>query len=511
MKREKKFKKPWPVFIAGILFCAVLFLAGNKVINYTSTDEYCVSCHVHTYADNSWKQSIHYYNASGVRTHCVECHLPPKESINYLYEKGRTGLKDLYSFYFKDRASFDWESRRTLEYAVKITYNESCLKCHQTIFTKGLSEEAGTAHLYYEANAEKLNLQCINCHQFIGHYNPNYVHGQMTGMPVIETKEKEVFKSATELKSFENFTEQIPNSSISFNMIAIPGGSFKMGSPDNELLRKEDEGPVRDVTISPFFMAETEVSWDEYWTFFGATMAEGRIDPSEVIRHNEDQPDAISGPTPPFGIPDQGWGSGKRPAITMTHYAASIYCQWLSQVTGKKYRLPTEAEWEYACRAGSETPFFFDADLKKLSKLKPGKKISSSDTARINSYIVFNLNSPNRTQEPSFVQPNPFGLKNLAGNVMEFCSDWYSADAYSQTPLQVKNPTGPESGEEHVVRGGSYASDVSSLRAAARDYTKTADWLKTDPQQPKSIWWYADIKGIGFRVVCEADSSLFTE
>ncbi len=510
-KRERKFRKPWPIFLAGIIFCAILFIAGNKVINYTSTDEYCVSCHIHTHADNSWKQSTHYYNQSGVRTHCVDCHLPPKESYKYLIEKARTGLKDLYGFYFKDSASFDWESRRTLEYAVTIAYNESCIKCHQTLFSKNLSEDGGTAHLYYEANAEKLNLHCINCHQFVGHYNPNYIHGKMTGLPIVETVTKEVFKNPAEVKSFENFTEQIPNTPVSFNMIAVPGGTFKMGSPDKEHLRKSDEGPLREVTVSPFFMGETEVTWDEYWTFFAATMAEGRIDPSVVIAHNAGEPDAISGPTPPFGIPDQGWGSGQRPAITMTHYAASIYCQWLSQVTGKKYRLPTEAEWEYACRAGSETPFFFEADLKKLSKLKPGKKISSVDTAQINSFIVFNLNSPNRTQEPSFVIPNPFGIKNLAGNVMEFCSDWYAPDAYSKTPLQVKDPKGPENGEEHVVRGGSYASDVNDIRSAARDYTKTAEWLKTDPQQPKSIWWYADIKGIGFRVVCEPDSSMIME
>jgi formylglycine-generating enzyme required for sulfatase activity len=237
-------------------------------------------------------------------------------------------------------------------------------------------------------------------------------------------------------------------------------------------------------------------------------MSEGRMDPNEVMENNSNKPDAITGPTPPFGIPDQGWGSGKRPAITMTHYAATIYCQWLSNMTGKKYRLPTEAEWEYACRAGTETPFFFDGDPKRLSRKKPGKKISAADTAQINRYVVYSLNSMGKTQEPTFVKANPWGLKNMPGNVLEFCSDWYAVDAYSKTASEVVDPKGPDEGVEHVVRGGNYSFGAREIRSASRDFTKTTDWLKTDPQQPKSIWWYADIKGIGFRVVCEPDSTI---
>jgi formylglycine-generating enzyme required for sulfatase activity len=258
-------------------------------------------------------------------------------------------------------------------------------------------------------------------------------------------------------------------------------------------------------------MGEVEVTWDEYWTFFASTMSQGRLDPEEVMQRNADRPDAISGPTPPFGLPDQGWGGGKRPAITMTHYAATIYCQWLSNVTGKKYRLPTEAEWEYACRAGTETPYFFPKSPKKLTEVTLWNKIFGTDTSFINSYMVYVLNSPDKTQEPSFVKPNPLGIKNLQGNVLEFCSDWYAEDAYSQTGQEVTDPGGPDEGTEHVVRGGNYTYDAKDLRSATRDYTRTSDWLRTDPQQPKSIWWYSDIKGVGFRVVCEPDSSLNIE
>jgi len=489
----------------GLKMCKCLINGGEKAIRYTSTDEYCVSCHIHPQADDAWKKSSHFYNKSGIKVHCVECHLPPKGSFKYLAVKTKTGLNDLYGFYFKDSASFNWQAKRELEHAVKIVYNESCIKCHQTLFSKGLSAEGGTAHLYYEKNAEKLKLQCINCHQYIGHYNPNYKHQKMQGIPVAATA-KELFTAPATVTSFTKFTDTIPNTAISFNIIPINCGTFKMGSEETEPLRKKDEGPVRTVTVSKFFMGEVEVTWDEYWAFYASTMSEGRLDPVVVMEKNAANPDAISGPTPPFGIPDQGWGSGSRPAITMSHYGAQTYCQWLTKVTGKKYRLPTEAEWEFACRARSETPYFFKGDPKRFVNKGLRNKIFGVDTTEINRYVVYELNSMARTQEPSFVKANPFGLKNMAGNVAEYCSDWYSADYYKSSGTTITDPKGPESGEEHVVRGGSYNSEAGEVRSAAREFTQTVNWLKTDPQQPKSIWWYSDIKGIGFRVVCEADS-----
>jgi sulfatase modifying factor 1 len=97
-------------------------------------------------------------------------------------------------------------------------------------------------------------------------------------------------------------------------------------------------------------------------------------------------------------------------------------------------------------------------------------------------------------------------LKNMAGNVAEFCSDWYQAEAYAGYPEGIiRDPEGPESGEEHVVRGGSFLDVAGRVRSAARGYTSAEDWLKTDPQIPKSIWWYSDCFNVGFRVVCEFD------
>jgi len=328
----------------------------------------------------------------------------------------------------------------------------------------------------------------------------------MTGIPGASSSSAPVdtslfFKTATPVTSFENYTEQIPGTMVSFNMVAIPGGKFEMGSPENEPFRNADE-TLHEVTVSPFFMSEVEVTWNQYWAFFANTMSEGRTSPEQVYANNSNPDvDAISGPTPPFGFPDQGWGSGDRPAITMTHYAAETFCQWLSMKTGKKYRLPTEAEWEYAARGGKETPYFFEGNPKDFSDQGFMRKFFAAKTDSISSYVIYAKNSQNRTQEPVSVKANPFGLKNMLGNVLEYCADKYDPEAYKKTA----NATDPlvTEGEEWVVRGGNYTSDAADLRCAARAHTEHAAWLKTDPQQPKSIWWYSDIKGIGFRVVCD--------
>lgn len=297
-------------------------------------------CHVHPHAEDSWKLSKHVNNGSGVKTHCVACHLPPQsDTWNHYTAKAKLGLKDVWSFMTKDSADFDWNTKSELEHAVKYIPNESCKECHQNLFPEGINQDGITAHLYYDENEKKLDLQCISCHLDAGHYNPDYKHGKLTGIPGAATATVDTslyFKTATPVTSFTDYTEQIPGTAVAFKMVAIPGGTFKMGSTDKEPFHKADEAPVRNVTVSPFFMAEVEVTWDQYWAFYGQTMSEGRTPPETVYANNSNPDvDAISGPTPPFGFPDQGWGAGDRPAITMTHYAAETFCQWLSKQTGK--------------------------------------------------------------------------------------------------------------------------------------------------------------------------------
>ena len=288
-------------------------------------------------------------------------------------------------------------------------------------------------------------------------------------------------------------------------MVAIPGGEFTLGSPDDEPFRKADEGPQRRVKLSPYWIGKTEVSWREYDAFFRATGGQGRTE-DQVFQTSSSKVDGITGPTPAYGNPDQGWGRDDRPAITMTWYAANVYCEWLSEVTGKKYRLPTEAEWEYAARDGAEGAYFFAGEPGKYSNTGFWNKLFGADTSVINSYAIYAANSSARTHPQNAVRPNPFGLLHMLGNVREFCSDWYAPDTYKNYPEGLLNdPRGPDSGEEHVIRGGSYNSNAANLRLAARDHTLHDAWMRTDPQVPKSLWWYSDNSDVGFRVVCETD------
>lgn len=253
-----------------------------------------------------------------------------------------------------------------------------------------------------------------------------------------------------------------------------------MGSPETAAGRDADEGPQHKVAVSPFWMAKTEVTWDEYEEFYFGMNPEGLA--SDV----QTSVDAVSRPTPPYGAPDLGWGAGKRPAMSMTFFAATKYCEWLSTLTGKKYRLPTSAEWEYACRAGTQTSYFFGDDASQLGE-----------------YAWYKDNSSAKSYEAAAKKPNPWGLLDMLGNVSEFCNDFYSAEDYKRFPPEgcPKDPQGPEEGKEHVIRGGSYREEAKEMRSAARQHTTEEGCLVTDPNFPKSKWWYSDCFHTGFRVV----------
>jgi formylglycine-generating enzyme len=489
------------IFLAGAGTCIVLLFTANKAIDYTSTDKFCMSCHVHPEQEKNWKFSTHYNNKSGTVVHCVQCHLAPK-GHGYLTSKAKSGLKDLYGYLFKDSASINWEAKKPVESARKYVFENSCRLCHQNLFPVTLSTKGNNAHLSFTESKDPIN--CINCHISVGHYDKNMKHEQNRNFGVNEEENKTLYTTSSRVEKFEAFEETIPGTTVSFKMLPVQGGTFNMGSRDDEPLRKPDEGPVRSVTVSPFWMGEIEVSWNEYLAFFKATSSQGRTEGQKV---STKKTDAISGATPPWGAPDQGWGKGNRPAITMSWYAANVYCKWLSKVTGKRYRLPTEAEWEYAARGGSTTPYFFEGNPKKFTSEGFFRKIFKPDTAGIGSHVIYKVNSSAKTAEPSAVKPNPFGLKNMLGNVAEFCADYYSPDFYSKDSVKI-NTRGPSDGKERVIRGGSFKRDAKDVRSASRDFTKSRAWLVTDPQMPKSIWWYSDCIDVGFRVVCEPDSAV---
>lgn len=484
----------------------ILFLVlSQKIIRYTSTDEFCAACHFHPHAESSFKLSIHNTNRSGVSARCTDCHLPPEDqTVYFLTRKAYHGFHDLYYYLTRDMEDIDWEAKRTAEASKRFVYEDGCKKCHTNLFPSTLDALGAESHLKYQRDPE--NNSCVKCHLDVGHYR---------GKPVLTIGDEfvspdEIFTQPATVISFEDFKEQIPGTNVSFLMKAIGGGTFKMGSPQDEAYRRSDEGPLRDVIINDFWMAEIEVTWNEYLTFFNATGSQGRKE-SEMATE-EDEVDGITGATPPWGAPDQGWGMGMRPAITMTHHAALTYCRWLSSVTGKKYRLPTEAEWEYAARGGTQGTYFFEGSPGNYETDGILNRIFGPDTAVINSYVIYQENSPYRTQPPIAVKPNPFGLKNMLGNVAEFCLDYYDPQVYSKYPQGVvKNPKGPREGLEHVVRGGSFKNSAKDLRVARRDFTRTKEWLETDPQIPKSIWWYSDANHVGFRVICEHPVNLDEE
>jgi formylglycine-generating enzyme required for sulfatase activity len=157
-----------------------------------------------------------------------------------------------------------------------------------------------------------------------------------------------------------SYTETIPGTQVKFDMIPIPGGTYMMGSPDSEPGRKADEGPQHKVTVSPFWMEKCEVTWNEFELF----MYPGEKKAGEA----SDAADAVTHPTKPYVEMSFGMGKEGFPAISMTQHAANTYCKWLSAKTGHYYRLPTEAEWEYACRAGTTTAYSFGDDVSKLGE-----------------------------------------------------------------------------------------------------------------------------------------------
>ena len=488
--------------LAGILIGVLLVFLGHAGIEYTSTNEFCGRCHVHPHVTVSWKKSTHFKNESGVVVHCVECHLPPG-GVPYFTEKTRLGIRDAYGAVFKDTENIDWELKSSIEHAAVYTFDSSCLKCHQDLYSRGLTPKGVRAHEYYLKLREDpdKDLRCINCHIAVGHFRTEPVET----MELVEEEKIEQPVYPPDSGEFVNYTEVLPGTEVSFNMIVVPGGTFTLGSPQLESYRSEDEGPAREVALNPFWMGEIEVSWREFEVFYDQTATKGRQDSPTPVIAKDIEVDAITGPTPPYGNPDQGWGKGLRPAITMTYHTAVVYCEWLSKVTGKTYRLPTEAEWEYACRAGTEEPYFFDGDPKKLTSNSWINRLFGIDDTTIKDYVWYAGNSAGKTQPPYRNKPNPWGLYNMLGNVKEFCLDWYEPDTYGSYPGSdtVSNPRGSADGTEHVIRGGSYASDPADLRSAARDRTDHDRWLLTDPQIPKSIWWYSDAKEVGFRVVRE--------
>jgi sulfatase modifying factor 1 len=264
---------------------------------------------------------------------------------------------------------------------------------------------------------------------------------------------------------FKPYSQKINGTSLSFELLPVTGGSFIMGNNQGQA----DEQPEHKVEVSPFWMSKFEVSWDLFEPFVYKELEKSQ---SSTLTA---EVDAVTRPSKPYL--DMTFGMGKQgyPALAMTQYNAIQFCKWLYARTGVFYRLPTEAEWEYAAKMGqTEDP--------------------------LESYAWTPKNAQQSTQKVGTLKANKFGIHDLIGNVAEWTYDQYQADFYSTSRSTVDPVNDPVKLYPHVVRGGSYQSEPQYLSPTARDYSDPS-WKQIDPQVPKSNWWMPDAPFVGIRLV----------
>lgn len=232
------------------------------------------------------------------------------------------------------------------------------------------------------------------------------------------------------------FTVNLPKSVAKLQMVPVPGGKIKIGD--------------REVEVKPFYMATTETPWEA----FDAFLASGP--PSQPYDQRVFPADAVARPSRSYIVPDLGWGRRGYPVINLNFTSAEMFCRWLSQVSGRKFRLPTEAEWELAARAGGAKP-------------------------EIDNVAWHAGNAAETTQPVGKKAANAFGIFDLLGNVGEWAMDLDGKPVLCGPTF--RDPAGQQS---------------PSLRRR-----HTPKWQESDPQMPKSRWWLSDGPFVGFRVVAE--------
>ena len=314
------------------------------------------------------------------------------------------------------------------------------------------------------------------------------------------------------------YTETIPGTDVSFEMVPVPGGEFVMGSPEGEADRAGDEGPQVRVQVEPFWIGKCEVTWAEYQAFMAmydafkklqllATnpdkIAAGEPSAKEKFKlvtthawdgklEDEWGVDAVTSATPLYdsSFTYAAGDQPNQPAVTMTQFAAKQYTKWLSGILGRDYRLPTEAEWEYAARAGTTTAYSF-----------------GDDPAQLDQYAWFDENAEYQTHPVGTKKPNPWGIHDMHGNVAEWTLDEYRPDAYPElgegpidASLAVRWPTKVY---PRVIRGGSWLDLGPANRSAARHKSQEQEWKLSDPNIPLSPWWFTEepATGVGMRIV----------
>ncbi len=271
------------------------------------------------------------------------------------------------------------------------------------------------------------------------------------------------------------YTIALENTQTQIKMLPIPPGKFLMGSPATEKGRQADEGPQTEVQIESFWMSATEITHDQFAAF------------RFINKDNLPRPDAITRPTAQYI--DLTWGMGKEggfPANSMQPYTAIAYCKWLWKKTGIFYRLPTEAEWEYAANAGKKSIYGDGINLQNIGN-----------------YAWLKENANSKYHEVAKKLPNKFGLYDMIGNVAEWTMDMYEADYFkrlTEKPTSLTFIARTDFRSYHTARGAGFKSTKAEARIADR-LAQTENWNKRDPQIPRSKWWLTDGDFVGFRIV----------
>ena len=301
------------------------------------------------------------------------------------------------------------------------------------------------------------------------------------------------------------YSVTIPGTKVTFEMIPIPGGEFLLGSPESEPGRDANEGPQVHVQTRPFWMQKNELRWAEYKEFMALYNVFKKFETGKIrVVNDANKIDAITAPTelyePSFTF--EFGDDPELPAVSMTLYAARQYSKWVSAVTSQQYRLPTEAEWEYAARAGSKTAYSF-----------------GDDPALLTDFAWFAENSQEKgPRKVGLGKPNAFGLHDMHGNVAEWCHDELFEGGYRYLNAKVAAAKGQPltvmeafvHSTEHdprVVRGGAWSDPAAGCRSASRIGSVYSIWKDTDPNLPKSPWWMTNdpCRAIGFRMLRSLD------
>ena len=260
------------------------------------------------------------------------------------------------------------------------------------------------------------------------------------------------------------FAEDLGNG-VTLQMVAIPGGTFTMGAPETEKESNDNERPQHQVTVSPFFMGKypiTQAQWQAVAAF------------PQVNRELDPDPSTFKG--------------SDRPVERISWYDAVEFCARLSKATGRDYRLPSEAEWEYACRAGTTTPFYFGQTItSELANYDGNYTYASEPKGKYRE----------QTTEGGSFPPNAFGLHDMHGNVWEWCQDTYH-QSYEKAPKDgsawTDNSIHDNDNQSRLLRGGSWSFYPEYCRSAYR--------LRYSPDLVND--------NIGFRVVCDPAQTIFS-